>query len=177
MYPLPRIIKENFHLNNYFMSIRKSKMVKCDMCDLWVHSRGLHSHMRQIHHIVIETRTKVVEPDLNRTIVAEGGDLSHPTKVVEQVTSFKKVELVPDSRGGKVKMGSNYMPIYSDQISIPIRMGGSVEDWIDCFKRNPHVLTEEWEKCKNLSEEKCKYLPETTLNKHKALKQIFESKI
>jgi hypothetical protein len=72
-------------------------------------------------------------------------------------------------------MGSNYMPIYRDQISIPIQVEGSVEDWIDCFKRNPHVVEEQWEKCRNLSEEKWKYLPESTLNKHKALRQIFES--
>ena len=159
------------------MSIRKSKMVQCNMCDLWVHSRGLHSHMRQIHHIIIETRTKVVEPDFSPTIIADGGDLSHLTNVVEQVTTFKKVELAPGSGGDKVKMGSNYLPIYSNQISIPIQIEGSVEDWIDCFKRNPHIVAEEWEKCKNLSEEKCKYLSESTLNKHKALKLIFASKI
>src|SRR4051812_48581878 len=123
------------------MATGPSKMVECEICSKQVRARGLHAHMRQIHHIVIETVTKVVEADHSPTIVEKGGDLSGMTKVVERVTTYKKVEIVPGHRGAKVQRshhdfinqldahigaGKNFMPISSNEVIIKIE--SSVDD-------------------------------------------------
>ena len=120
------------------MSIGKSIMVKCDMCDLWCRARGLHAHMRQKHGIIIKTVTKVVEPDLSRTIVAGGGDLGHLTKVIEQVTNSKKVELVPGNRGGKI--------MHHDHL-------GNEKDydwWVKYWNNHPEEAVQEWSEIKRI---------------------------
>lgn len=75
------------------MSIAKSKIVKCEICGIKMYARGLHSHIRQKHLLVVKTVTKVIPDDYSATIVAKAVDFSYKPEILNSVTVDKDVDL------------------------------------------------------------------------------------
>lgn len=86
-----------------------------------VYARGLHPHLRQVHHMVIKTFPKVVspEPDYSPTIVDQGYDFSHTTKVAKKNTPHKSAEKAPGNLSSRVIHSHNFI----DQLNAHVAAG------------------------------------------------------